>query len=154
MENRCGLVMDAEVTQATGTAEREAAQVMVKRTVKPSGGTLGADKAYDVKSFVEAMRSRQVTPHVAQKTKGSALDGRTTRHAGYRQSLKIRKRIEEIFGWAKTVGGLRENRQSSALSAEKAEFNDHWASKPIKWLYCSTLGRQKPKAQGRFSTAC
>lgn len=110
MENRCGLVMDAEVTQATGTAEREAAQVMVKRTVKPSGGTLGADKAYDVKAFVEEMRSRQVTPHVAQKAKGSAIDGRTTRHAGYRQSLKIRKRIEEIFGWAKTVGGLRKTR--------------------------------------------
>ena len=86
------------------------AQVMVKRTVKPSGGTLGADKAYDVKAFVEEMRSRQVTPHVAQKTKGSAIDGRTTRHAGYRQSLKIRKRIEEIFGWAKTVGGLRKTR--------------------------------------------
>ena len=106
MENRHGLVVDVETTHATGTAEREAAKTMVERTVKKAGATLGADKGYDVAEFVEAMREAKVTPHVAQKTKGSAIDGRTTRHAGYKTSLKIRKRIEEVFGWSKTVGGL------------------------------------------------
>lgn len=106
MENRHGLVVDVETTHATGTAEREAAKTMVERTVKKAGATLGADKGYDVAAFVEAMREAKVTPHVAQKAKGSAIDGRTTRHAGYKTSLKIRKRIEEVFGWSKTVGGL------------------------------------------------
>jgi transposase len=109
MENRHGLAVDVETTQASGTAEREAAKTMVARTVKKPA-TLGADKGYDVAEFVAAMRDAKVTPHVAQKAKGSAMDGRTTRHAGYKQSLKIRKRIEEIFGWAKTVGGLRKAR--------------------------------------------
>lgn len=109
MENRHGLAVDVETTQASGTAEREAARTMVARTViKPA--TLGADKGYDVAEFVEAMRKAKVTPHVAQKARHSAIDGRTTRHAGYQTSLKIRKRIEEIFGWAKTVGGLRKAR--------------------------------------------
>ena len=109
MENRNGLVVDAQTTLASGTAEREAAKKMVARTVtKPA--TLGADKGYDVADFVTALRESKVTPHVAQKVKGSAIDGRTTRHAGYKTSLKIRKRIEEIFGWSKTVGGLRKAR--------------------------------------------
>jgi transposase len=107
MENRNGLVVDAETTHATGTAEREAAKTMVKRTISKAGATLGADKGYDVAEFVEALRQARVTPHVAQKEKGSAIDGRTTRHAGYAVSLRIRKRVEEIFGWSKTVGGLR-----------------------------------------------
>jgi transposase len=106
MENRNGLVVDVETTQATGKAEREAAKTLVERTVKKTGATLGADKGYDVPEFVEAMRQAKVTPHVARKDKGSAIDGRTTRHAGYKTSLKIRKRIEEVFGWSKTVGGL------------------------------------------------
>lgn len=110
MENRHGLVVDVETTPATGTAEREAAKTMVERTVKKAGATLGADKGYDVAAFVEAMREAGVTPHVAQKAKGSAIDGRTTRHAGYTTSLKIRKRIEEVFGWSKTVGGLDKTR--------------------------------------------
>ena len=109
MENRHGLAVDVETTQASGTAEREAAKTMVARTVKKPA-TLGADKGYDVAEFVAAMRAVKVTPHVAQKAQSSAIDGRTTRHAGYRQSLKIRQRIEEIFGWAKTVGGLRKTR--------------------------------------------
>lgn len=109
MENRHGLAVDVETTQASGTAEREAAKTMVARTVKKPA-TLGADKGYDVAEFVAAMREAKVTPHVAQKAKGSAIDGWTTRHAGYQTSLKIRKRIEEIFGWAKTVGGLRQAR--------------------------------------------
>jgi transposase len=110
MENRNGLVVDVETTQATGTAEREAAKAMVARTVTRTGATLGADKGYDVTEFVDAMRGQGVTPHVAQKNKGSAIDKRTTRHAGYSVSLKIRKRVEEVFGWGKTVGPLRKAR--------------------------------------------
>jgi len=109
MENRHGLAVDVETTRASGTAEREAAKRMVARTVKKPA-TLGADKGYDVAEYVQAMRAAKVTPHVAQKAKHSAIDGRTSRHAGYKTSLKIRKRIEEIFGWAKTVGGLRKAR--------------------------------------------
>ena len=110
MENRTGLVVDVLVIQATGTAERDAAKAMLRRTVRRAGATLGADTGYDVPEFVEAVRDDGVTPHVAQKAKGSAIDGRTTRHAGYRTSLMIRKRIEEVFGWAKTVGGLRKTK--------------------------------------------
>lgn len=109
MENRNGLAVDVETTLASGTAEREAAKVMVARTVAGKA-TLGADKGYDVAEFVADIRQKNVTPHVAQKKKGSAIDGRTTRHAGYTQSLKKRKLVEEIFGWAKTVGGLRKAR--------------------------------------------
>lgn len=105
MENRNGLVVDAETTRATGTAERDAAQAMVKRSIR-KGATLGADKNYDTAGFVSALREHGVTPHVAQKRQHSAIDGRTTRHAGYAQSIKKRKLVEQIFGWAKTVGGL------------------------------------------------
>lgn len=105
MENRNGLAVDVETTLATGKAEREAATVMAKRSLK-RGSTLGADKNYDTAGFINAMREQGITPHVAQKT-NSAIDGRATRHAGYGVSLCLRKRIEEIFGWAKTVGGLR-----------------------------------------------
>ena len=108
MENRNGLAVDVETTLATGKAEREAAEEMVKRSLRP-GATLGADKNYDTAGFVKAMRQCKVTPHVAQKEQG-AIDGRTTRHAGYVVSLTIRKRIEEIFGWAKEVGPMRKTR--------------------------------------------
>ena len=72
--------------------------------------TLGADRGYDTRDSVKDIRARWVTPHVAQKKKHSAIDGRTTRHAGYAVSLRIRKRVEEVFGWMKTVGGLRRTR--------------------------------------------
>jgi transposase len=114
MENRNGLVVDFEVTTATGTAEREAAVGQVdeakERGFRPA--TLGGDKNYDTKAFVAELRDRDVTPHVAQNTSGrrSAIDGRTTRHAGYEVSQRIRKRVEEIFGWMKTVGGFRRTR--------------------------------------------
>jgi len=113
MENRNGLVVDATVTQANGRAEREAALAMVKKvTNKKSKSrriTLGADKGYDTQEFVEALQGLKVTPHVAQNTtnRTSAIDGRTTRHPGYAVSLRIRKRVEEIFGWIKTVGNYR-----------------------------------------------
>ncbi|MGZ8201496.1 MAG: IS5 family transposase [Methylosarcina sp.] len=110
MENRSGLVVDVEVTHATGTAEREVAQAMIKRTVTKPGATVGADKGYDVESFVTGVRALKVTPHVSQKDKGSAIDRGTTRHAGYKTSLKIRKRIEEVFGWSKTIGGLHQTK--------------------------------------------
>jgi len=108
MENRNGLVVDACLTEANGHAERIAALHMIEpRADRPRPITLGADKAYDVEDFVNELRSINATPHVAQNTSGrsSAIDGRTTRHAGYAVSQRIRKRIEEAFGWIKTVAG-------------------------------------------------
>jgi transposase len=112
MENRNGLVVDAEVLQANGTAERDAALVMIEQIPGDQPVTIGADKAYDTKDFVAETRNMHATPHVAQNNKGrkSAIDGRTTRHAGYAISQRKRKRIEEIFGWMKTVGGMRKLR--------------------------------------------
>jgi transposase len=112
MENRNGLVVDTSLTTATGTAEREAAIAMIEDLSDNGPITLGTDKSYDTQDFVTEMRRLGVTPHVTQNTKGrrSAIDGRTTRHAGYAISLRIRKRIEEVFGWMKTVGGLRKTR--------------------------------------------
>jgi hypothetical protein len=109
MENRNGLVVDAMVTPATGTAEREAALALSEAQVPPRRITLGGDKNYDTHPFVQDLRARQVTPHVAQQTthRGSAIDGRTTRHPGYMISQQKRKRVEEVFGWMKTVGLLR-----------------------------------------------
>ena len=109
MENRSGLIVAATLTQATGTAERKAAEEMI---VRHSPGarriTLGADKGYDAAAFVADMRALNVTPHIAQNISGrrSAVDARTTRHAGYAVSQRKRKRIEEPFGWGKTIGGL------------------------------------------------
>ena len=113
MENRNGLVVNALLTKASGTAEREAALLMLQQRAKKKRVTLGGDKAYDTKDFVADMRACQVTPHVAQNDKrrgGSAIDQRTTRHPGYEISQRQRKRVEEIFGWLKTVGLLRKTR--------------------------------------------
>src|SRR5215204_5006870 len=112
MENRNGLIVDALLTPATGTAEREAAEAMLGRQAGRHRATLGADKAYDAAGLVAGLRALNVTPHVAQNTSGrrSAIDARTTRHPGYAASLRVRKRIEEAFGWIKTVGGLRKTR--------------------------------------------
>ena len=107
MENRNGLIVDIEITHASGTAERDAALAMLgRRDKKNQQATVGADKGYDCKAFVKGCRKLKVTPHVAAKDKYSAIDGRTKRHEGYKQSLRVRKRIEEAFGWIKTVGGL------------------------------------------------
>src|SRR6202046_1843275 len=108
MENRNGLLVDACVTQADGHAERITALPMIEpRADRPPAVTLGVDKAYDAEDFVNELRSMNATPHVAQNTSGrsSAIDGRTTRHTGYAVSQRIRKRIEEAFGWIKTVAG-------------------------------------------------
>jgi transposase len=112
MENRNGLLVDFQVTQATGTTERDAVPLLLdearERGFRPR--TLGADKGYDTRECVAAMRKRRVTPHVAQNTSGrrSAIDGRTTSWPGYGVSQRIRERVEEIFGWMKTVGGFDE----------------------------------------------
>jgi transposase len=105
MENRSGLIVDACLTEASGHAERVAALAMIEpRADRPGRITLGADKGYDTEDFVNELRSMSVTPHVAAKVAGSAVDRRTTRHAGYATSQRIRKRIEEAFGWSKTIG--------------------------------------------------
>ena len=105
MENRKGLVVDTRVTVANGTAERQAAVEMIEHVHGAHRITVGADKGYDTADFIEQCRGCNATAHVAQKQKGSAIDQRTTRHVGYRISLKIRKRVEEVFGWLKTIGG-------------------------------------------------
>jgi transposase len=112
MENRNGLVLDARVTPATGTAERKAAVDMILNIPGKQRVTIGADKGYDTEGFVATLRSMSATPHVAQNNarRKSAVDRRTTRHSGYEASGKVRKRIEEIFGWLKTVGTLRKAR--------------------------------------------
>ena len=113
MENRNGLVVNTEVLQAKGTAERDAALLMVEAIPGDKVVTLGADKNYDTKDFVSELRHMQVTPHVSQNQharRHSAIDGRTTRHAGYEVSQRKRKRVEEIFGWLKTVAGMRKLR--------------------------------------------
>ena len=108
MENRSGLIVQGDLTEADGRAERRAALGMIHRHSPGSTRrlTLGADRGYDAAGFVADLRQACVTPHVAQKSRYSAIDGRTTRHEGYDLSLKHRKRIEEAFGWAKTVGGM------------------------------------------------
>jgi hypothetical protein len=108
MENRNGLIVDTELTQATGWAERAAAEAMIETTAPDGGVTLGSDKSYDAAGHVAALRELGVTPHVAQnqKNRRSAIDGRTTRHAGYEISQQKRKLVEEPFGWGKTIGGL------------------------------------------------
>ena len=110
MENRHGLVVQAMATQATGTAERDAAVQMLQAHGVPDGCTLGADKAYDTHDFVARTRALGVTPHVSQNVKrsgGSAIDARTTRHAGYALSQSCRPRVERVFGWVKPIAGLR-----------------------------------------------
>lgn len=111
MENRHGLVVGAVVTHADGTGERAAALAMLDTVPGSHAKTVGADKAYDTADFIAACRSRNITPHVAQniaRRGGSAIDTRTTRHDGYRLSQTVRKRIEEHFGWGKTVGRIRQ----------------------------------------------
>ena len=126
MENRNGLVVDATLTHATGTAEREATLAMLDRRTRRHRITLGADKAYDVAGFVGDLRSRNVTPHIAingavsktGKVRKTAIDGRTTRHLGYAISLRCRKRIEEVFGWIKAQAGFAKVRVRSLPKVE------------------------------------
>lgn len=137
MENRHGLAVAGEVSQATGTAEREAALRLVDRRRGRRRITLGADKAYDVRQFVGDLRTRQVTPHIAidghvrksGRPRATAIDGRTTRHAGYAVSQRCRKRIEEVFGWIKSSAGLAkvklrgQRRVDTAFTLALAAYN-------------------------------
>ena len=127
MENRNGLLIDLMVSSAGGRAEAEAAEQMLKRQarrgVKPK--TLGADKGYDNGQFVDMLRSRKIVPHVAANTErrgGSTIDGRTVRHQGYSWSQRIRKRVEEIFGWMKTTGGFRKTRFKGVRKTQLAAW--------------------------------
>jgi hypothetical protein len=112
IENRHALVVDTKTTPATGTAEREAAVAMIAAIPGQHRITVGGDKAYDTQDFVADVRGLGATPHVTQNDtpRRSAIDGRTTRHWGYQVSLLVRKRIEETFGWMKTIGGQRKTR--------------------------------------------
>ncbi|MGB7963316.1 MAG: IS5 family transposase [Propionicimonas sp.] len=120
MENRNGLVVDARVSRATGTAEREMAYQMAANVPGGSPITMGADKAYDAREFVGQLRAIGVTPHLAQNTtrRSSAIDDRTTRHAGYGVSQRKRKLVEQAFGWIKTVGGMRKTRHRGVARVE------------------------------------
>jgi transposase len=113
MENRNGLAVNTRVTLSSGTAEREAALAMVDEIGGSRQITVGADKGYDTRDFVKDLRQLRATPHVAQNAAGnksSAIDERVTRHPGYQISQRYRKRVEEIFGWLKTVAGMRKTR--------------------------------------------
>jgi transposase len=137
MENRNGLVADACLTHAGGTAERDAALTLLDRRRRTKRVTLGADKGYDVAAFVTALRQRKVTPHVTADrrvskhgvARHSKIDGRTTRHPGYAVSQRIRKRIEEVFGWTKSAAGQRQirfrglDRVGWAFSLTAAAYN-------------------------------
>ena len=111
-DNRHGLVVNVRASAADGHAERDVAERMLSDVARPDVRiTVGADKAYDTRGFVKACRKMNVTPHVAQnlkRTGGSAIDGRTTRYAGYAVSQRKRKRIEQCFGWGKTIGPIRQ----------------------------------------------
>jgi IS5 family transposase len=133
MENRSALIVDAELTRAGGTAEREAALAMLERRKRRARITLGADKAYDVADFVETLRARKITPHIAVdghltktgKRRKTRIDRRTTRHSGYAVSQRIRKRIEEGFGWVKTTAGLAKTR--------------HRGIERVSWMFTLTV---------------
>jgi transposase len=127
MENRHGLAVDGMVTPPAGTTERETAVEMVGRVPQAGRLTLGADKGYDTREFVEVLRQMAVTPHVTQNTtnRSSAIDDRTTRHPGYVLSQRARMRIEEIFGWLKTVALLRKTR--------------HRGTARVKWMFVLAL---------------
>ena len=125
MENRNGLLMDFRVDQADGQAEWRNALTMLEPVAGAQRITFGGDKGYDVRGFVEDCRKLGVTPHIAQTIAhngGSAVDGRTTRHVGYVVSQRIRKRVEEIFGWGKTVGNFRKTRLVGLAKNKLAGF--------------------------------
>jgi hypothetical protein len=117
IENRHGLICECELTQASGSAEREAAlRLLTKQRARCRGRlSVGADKGYDTKDFVAGVRELGATPHVAVKDRCSAIDGRTTRHAGYATSQRRRKLIEEGYGWMKDIGGLRKLRHRGTV---------------------------------------
>ena len=134
MDNWQGLVDDVKITEATGTSERDAALDMLEKA--PGGGriTVGADRGYDTRDFVGDCLDMHVTPHVAQR-RHSAVDGRTTRHDGYRLSQRVHKRVEKVFGWVKTVGGGRN------LRYQGVERNQMWAKLTVAGYNLVRLAR-------------
>ena len=125
MENRNGLIVDLRIAPATGTAERETARDMLGELPGKRRHTVGGDKGYDTRQFVAECREMGVTPHVAQNispNRRSAVDERATRHAGYALSQRIRKRVEEIFGWTKTIGGFRKTRYRGEARTSLASY--------------------------------
>jgi transposase len=138
MENRHGLVVDTRLTLATGTAERQAAVAMVQKRRRQYRVTLGGDKNYDTRDCVQQLRQQQVTPHVAQnnRNRSSAVDGRTTRHAGYAVSQRKRKRVEEIFGWMKTIGLMRKVR--------------HRGRELVQWMFTYTAAAYNLMRMGKL----
>jgi len=149
MENRHGLLVDFSITPATGTSERDAAEAMLKRQARKRRRpkTLGGDKGYDTHDFVAMLRGRKITPHVAANTErrgGSAIDGRTTRHAAYRISQRIRKRVEEIFGWMKTVGGFRKTRYKGR---DRTQLSAWWVGAAYNLLRMAKLHPHPPQAE-------
>lgn len=128
VDNRHGLVIRAEVSHATGTAERDTALKLLASLPGARRKTVGADKGYDVKSFIEGCRALHITPHVAAKDKGSATDQRTQRHAGYAVSQRKRKRVEEPFGWGKLIGQIRQVKQRG-----KAQVNTIFQTTMMGW---------------------
>ena len=126
MDNRHGLAIGGRLTLATSRSEREAALEMAADDLPGQGrATLGADKAYDVRGFIESVRALTITPHIAAKVKYGAIDARTTRHRGYAVSQMKRKRVEQIFGWLKTVGLMRKTR--------------HRGLRRVGWMFIFTL---------------
>ena len=140
MENRNGLLVDFLVESADGQAERRGALAMLGAALQGDRRiTLAGDKGYDTKDFIEDLRELNVTPHVAQNQnarRSSAIDGRTTRHAGYTVSQRIRKRVEEIFGWMKTVGGFRRTRYRGK---ERTQMNAHFVGAAYNLLRIAKL---------------
>lgn len=133
LDNRHGLVVNTCVTAATGTAEWEAAEMLLAGRRR---GTVGADKNYDVRRFVRALRAQGLTPHVAAKRRYSAVDRRTTRHAGYAESQRRRKLVEQVFGWLKTVGHLRKLRHRGA---ERVDWTVTFAAAAYNLVRLRTL---------------
>ena len=134
LDNRHGLVSNVCVTAATGTAERDAALLLLAQA--PRAATVGADKLFDVASFVAAVRALGITPHVARKAKHSAIDDRTTRHPGYAISQERRKLVEQVFGWMKTVGGLRKLRHRGG---ERVDWHVTFAAAAYNLIRLRTL---------------
>lgn len=141
VENRNGLLVDLRVSTATGKAEREVASEMLADHERPARTTLGADRAYDTRDFVDECRELGVTPHVAQNTtnRRSAIDARTTRHVGYSISQRLRMRIEQVFGWGKTIGGLRRTRLRGLA---RTQFGTYLIGAAYNLLRITNLRRQ------------
>ncbi len=145
-ENRNGLVVDVRLTQASGTAERDAAAAMISGKAPWRRVTLGADRGYDTRGFVEAMRELAVTQHVAQNdtNRRSAIDERTTRHDGYAVSQRKRKRVEEVFGWIKTIALQRKTRFRGWNGLAGCS---RWRRRHTTWFGCATFRQQPHRAK-------